>query len=452
MPNQTAARSTSRGLIRILGVGFGLAVIVGSTLGIGILRTPGLVAGQLPNAAAILAVWIAGGLYTLVGAICLAELGTMLPEAGGYYVYARRAFGDTVGFGVGWTDWLTYCAVLGYVSIAIGEFAALLLPSLGGHEKGLAILALAALAALQLAGLRVSSRFQEIATVVKCGAFLTVVLAAMMFAPGIPSGSGPASQTPSLSGLIVALQSVVITYGGWQSALYFSEEDRDPDRNLPRAMIGGVASVIVVYLLVNVALLSVLPVGDLARSTLPAADAAQILLGGRGRQIITILSIVSLPPMLNAILMIGTRILFAMGRDGLLWRRAASVTARGTPAAAMLVTTLVALALVATGTFQRLVAVVAFFLAANYVVCCLALIVLRRREPDRPRPFRAWGYPWSAALVLAGAAAFLVGAAIGDTINAGGALALLALGFLVRRRFVGPFIDELVVNFRSPQP
>ena len=107
---------------------------------------------------------------------------------------------------------------------------------------------------------------------------------------------------------------------------------------------------------------------------------------------------------------------------------------RGTPAAAMLVTTLVALALVATGTFQRLVAVVAFFLAANYVVCCLALIVLRRREPDRPRPFRAWGYPWSAALVLAGAAAFLVGAAIGDTINAGGALALRLSKELLKTR------------------
>jgi len=432
MLNQTATPSTSRGLIRILGVGFGLAVIVGSTLGIGILRTPGLVAGQLPNRTAILAVWIAGGLYTLVGAACLAELGTMLPDAGGYYVYARRAFGDAVGFAVGWTDWITYCAVLGYVSIAIGEFAALLLPSLGGHERAVAILTLAALAALQLAGLRVSSRFQEIATVVKFGAFLMVVVAAMVFAPGIPSGSGLASQAPSLSGLIVALQSVVITYGGWQSAMYFSEEDRDPDRNLPRSMIGGVASVVVVYLLVNVALLSVLPIGDLARSTLPAADAAQILLGGRGREIITILSIVSLPPMLNAILMIGTRILFAMGRDGLLWRRAASVTARGTPAAAMLATTVVALALVATGTFQRLVAVVAFFLAANYVGCCLALVALRRREPDRARPFRAWGYPWSAALVLVGAAAFLVGTAAGDTINAAGAMALLVLGFLVR--------------------
>jgi APA family basic amino acid/polyamine antiporter len=238
--------------------------------------------------------------------------------------------------------------------------------------------------------------------------------------------------SPALAGLILAFQSVAVTYGGWQSALYFAEEDRDPNRNLPRSMIGGVAAVIVVYLLVNVALLLVLPLGDLARSTLPAADAAQILVGGRGGQIITILSIVSLPPTLNAILMIGTRILFAMGRDGLFWRRAASVSARGTPAAAMLATTVIALALIATGTFQRLIAIASFFLAANYVVCCLALIVLRRREPDAPRPFHAWGYPWSVALVFVGAVAFLVGAVVGDTINAVGALVLIALGLLVR--------------------
>jgi APA family basic amino acid/polyamine antiporter len=429
---QTARPPSSSGLVRILGVGFGLAVIVGSTIGIGILRTPGLVAGQLGNRSAILTVWIVGGLYTLVGAACLAELGTMLPEAGGYYVYARRAFGDTVGFAVGWTDWITYCAVLGYVSIAIGEFAALLLPAVAGNEKAVSMLALAALAALQLGGLRVSSRFQEITTVVKCGAFLTVVAAAMLWAPAIPAGSAVASQAPSFAGLIVALQSVVITYGGWQSGLYFAEEDRDPDHNLPRSMIGGVAAVIVVYLLVNLALLAVLPIGDLARSTLPAADAAQILLGHSGREVITILSILSLPPMLNAILMIGTRILFAMGRDRLLWRRAAVVSAGGTPAPAMLATTVVALALIATGSFQRLVAIAAFFLAANYLVCCLALIVLRWREPGRARPFRAWGYPWSAALVLAGAAAFLVGAAAGDAVNAAGAVALLMVGLLIR--------------------
>src|SRR5437870_5018963 len=131
--------SAPTGLRRILGVGFGLAVIVGSTLGIGILRTPGLVASQLASPPAILAVWIVGGLYTLLGSVCLTELGAMLPQAGGYYVYARRAFGDTVGFAVGWTDWLTYCAVLGYVSIAIGEFSAVLVPSLGPAIKPIAM-------------------------------------------------------------------------------------------------------------------------------------------------------------------------------------------------------------------------------------------------------------------------------------------------------------------------
>src|SRR5258707_8820117 len=142
------------GLIRILGTGFGLAVIVGSTLGIGILRTPGLVAGQLPNPTAILAVWIVGGLYTLIGAVCLAELGTMLPMAGGYYVYARRAFGDAVGFAVGWTDWITYCAVLGYVSIAMGEFTAVLIPSLSPAVKLVAVAVLVFFPPLQWAGRR----------------------------------------------------------------------------------------------------------------------------------------------------------------------------------------------------------------------------------------------------------------------------------------------------------
>jgi APA family basic amino acid/polyamine antiporter len=419
-------------LRRILGLGFGLAVIVGSTLGIGILRAPGLVAGQISNPSIILALWFVGGLYTLLGAVCLAELGTMLPAAGGYYVYARRAFGDWVGFAVGWTDWLTYGAVLGYVSIAIGEFTAVLVPSLGGFVKVVAIASLVGLVALQSAGVRVSARFQEVTTALKFAAFLAVVIAALLLAPAASTGSALPALAPSFVGIVIALQSVVITYGGWQSALYFTEEDRDPNRNLPRSMIAGVASVIVVYLLVNVALLAVLPVPDLARSTLPAADVAQILVGDRGRQIITVLSLVSLPPLLNAIMMIGTRILFAMGRDGLLWKRTADVTAGGAPLAATLVTTAVAVALIASGTFQKLVAIASFFLVLNYSICCLALVVLRRREPGLVRPFSAWGYPWSAAIVLAGAGAFLVGAAAGDSVNAAAALALMAAGLAGR--------------------
>jgi basic amino acid/polyamine antiporter, APA family len=427
------AQRASGSLQRILGLGFGLAVIIGSTLGIGILRTPGLVAGQIGTPAAILAVWTIGGLYTLLGSACLTELGTMLPEAGGYYVYARRAFGDTVGFAVGWTDWLTYCAVLGYISIGLAEFVAVLAPALTAHVTPIGVVALLAFVALQWAGVRVSSRFQEWATAVKFAAFLALVLGGLALGgrtAATPGGAPTAAFT--WAGLVIALQSVVITYGGWQSALYFTEEDRDPDRNLPRAMIGGVAAVIVVYLLVNLALLMVLPVSAIARSTLPAADAAQVVLGGRGGQLITILSLVSLPPLLNAIMMIGTRILFALGRDRLLPVRAADVNRRGTPTVATLITTAVAIVLIATGTFQRLVAVASFFLAANYFVCCLALFALRRREGDASRPFRAWGYPWSAAIVSLGAAAFLIGALAADTRDAALALALLAVGLLGR--------------------
>ncbi|PYQ19057.1 MAG: amino acid permease [Acidobacteria bacterium] len=424
------------GLRRILGVGFGLAVIVGSTLGIGILRTPGLVAAQLASRSGILAVWLLGGLYTLLGSVCLTELGTMLPRAGGYYVYARRAFGDTAGFAVGWSDWITYCAVLGYVTIAMGEFSAVLAPSLGPAIKPIAVAVLGLFALLQWAGVRISSRFQEATTAVKFLAFLALVAACFAHAAASPSPEGgPAvlrPDGPGFVGLVVALQSVAITYGGWQSALYFTEEDRDPRRNLPRSMIGGVLSVLVIYLLVNLALLSVLPVGALSRSTLPAADAAKAIFGGRGGQMITLLSLVSLPPLVNAIMMIGTRILFAMGRDGLLWRGAAAVNDRGTPVRATLVTTAVAAVLIGTGTFQKLVAVAAFFLAVNYCVCCLALIVLRRREPRLERPFRAWGYHWSAGIVLIGAAAFLTGVLLGDTRTALVAMGLLAAGLLGR--------------------
>jgi APA family basic amino acid/polyamine antiporter len=419
------------GLIRVLGVGFGLAVIVGSTIGIGILRTPGLVAAQLSSPLAILAVWVVGGLYTLLGCLCLLELGTMLPQAGGYFVYARRAFGRWTGFAVGFSDWLTYCAVLGYVSIAIGEFAAMLLPA--APVRVIAVGVLALLTALQLRGVRISGRFQEVTTAVKFVAFLGLVVACFVYAASRSTpvaAAAAAAPAASLAGIIVALQSVAITYGGWQSALYFTEENRDPARELPRSMVGGVAAVIVIYFLVNLALLLVLPRAVMAGSTLAAAEAARAIFGGRGGEVITLLSIVSLPPLINAILMIGARILFALSREGFLFARAATVNARGTPAVATLATAAVASLLVATGTFQKLVAVASFFLAGNYVVSCLALFVLRRREPDLARPVRAWGYPWSAVLVLAGAVAFLAGMLLGDTRTALLALGLLAAGVL----------------------
>ena len=424
------ARPRSGHLRRLLGLGFGLAVIVGSTIGVGILRTPGLVAGHLHSGSAILVLWLVGGLYTLLGAVCLAELGTTVPQAGGYYVYARRAFGNWVGFGVGWTDWLTYCTVLAYVTIGLAEFSGVLLPALAGWVRPIAMAALLAMVVLQWAGLQVSARFQEWTTAVKFLAFLALVVAALARGRNLAAATDAPGVT--FTSAILALQAVVIAYGGWQSALYFTEEDRDPARHLPRAMVGGVAAVIAVYLLVNLALLAVLPIAELAKSTLPGADAAAVLAGERGKQIITVLSVISLLPLLNAILMIGTRILFAMGRDGLVSPRTASVNPGGTPDVATLVTTGVAVLLIASGTFQNLIALASVFLAANYCICCLALVALRQREPDLARPFRAWGYPWSAAVVVAGAVVFLAGVLVNDTASALKAMGLLALGLAGR--------------------
>jgi APA family basic amino acid/polyamine antiporter len=291
---------------------------------------------------------------------------------------------------------------------------------------------LVSLVVLQWAGVRIGSWFQEWTTALKCLVFLALIVAALVLSGGAHAASAAAAPLPplTLSGLLAALQAVVIAFGGWQSALYFTEEDRDPVRNLPRAMIGGVVAVIIIYVLVNVALLAILPIPELAAAKLPAADAAQVIVGTRGRQIITLLSIVSLLPMLNAIMMIGTRILFALGRDRLFWSRTADVNAGGTPGVATLVTTLVAILLIATGTFQRLIGMTTCLLAINYALCCLALVALRRREPMTARPFRAWGYPWSAVIVVAGALAIIGVALVEDTTSVVTATGLLALGLL----------------------
>jgi len=418
-------------LRRVLGVGFGIAVSIGGTIGVGILRTPGLVAEQLHLPSVILLLWVAGGIYTLLGASCLTELGVMLPRAGGFYVYVRHAFGNTAGFAVGWTDWLMYCSVLGYLSIAIAEFIAALGLVSGGAIRFVAVLILLAIVALQWLGIRISSQFQEVTTSLKCIAFLVLVAACLL----VPARGYALEKMPPLvtfSGLTIALQAIIITYAGWQSPLYFVEEDHDPARNLPRAMIGGVLSVLGIYLFVNIALLKVLPISELSGSTLPAADAARVIAGGHGHTLIILLSVISLVPLLNAITMIGTRVIFGLGRDRLFWSRTSSVNPSGTPDTATLLTAAVAVVLIATGTFQRLIAMTSFFLAANYTLCCLALIVLRREEPDLPRPYQAWGYPWSVWLVTAGSVIFVVGMLAADVLNGLAALGLLAIGLIGR--------------------
>jgi APA family basic amino acid/polyamine antiporter len=423
-------------LLRILGVGFGVAVIVGNTIGVGILRTPGDIAAQLPNAGFVMAIWAVGGLYVFFCTLSVTELGTMLPRAGGWYVYSRRAFGAYPGFLVGCSDWMVQCTSMAYIAVAFAEFTGELHPAFRGHIKLAAIAVLSLLALLNWLGLRAGSRTQELTSLAKVLALLGLVVACFVISPSAAdAASAPASLVTPRGGLLlailVALQPIIVTYDGWYGAIYFTEEDKDPARSLPRSSISGVLACIAVYLLMNAALLHVLPMSRFAGAQMPAADAALAVFGAHGKTLILIVSLVSAVSTINAILLMTPRILFGMSRDGLLPRWVGFVNVGGTPTAALFLGTLAAMAMVLYGSFEKLVAVSSFLFVVVYLSGFCALFMLRIREPNLPRPFKLWGYPWTNLAVLLGSAAFLVASIVGDLKDALFTLALIAISFPV---------------------
>jgi basic amino acid/polyamine antiporter, APA family len=229
--------------------------------------------------------------------------------------------------------------------------------------------------------------------------------------------------------MIIALQAVIFTYDGWTGVIYFSEEVRQPDRDIPRSLFSGVLSIIVIYLLVNLALLYVLPISELAEQSLAAGTAAQKLFGARGDTILRVLTIVSMLSSINAFHLMATRVLYGMSRDEMFTQRATRVNVGGTPTVALFVGSLVAVLFILTGTFREVVAVLAFFFVASYAISFTSLFVLRRREPNTPRPFRAWGYPWTTGLALGISVAFLIGAVLSDKENSIPAILLLAASY-----------------------
>src|SRR5215208_5929481 len=433
-------------LLRVLGVVFGMAVTVGITVGMGILRTPGEVALQLPTPWLFLGAWLLGGVYALLGAVSVAELGTMSPRSGGFYVFARRALGEYPGFVVGWSDWLSTCGTVAAVALVIGEYAGLLVPALAGRAQAVAAGVTVAFALLQWRGVRWGGRSQELTSLLKTLAFAALIAACFAYG-GRGEASQPAAAPPVPTGrglvtaAVLALQGIIYTYDGWYSTVYFGEEVRDTARSVPRAMIGSVLLVIAVYLLFNAALLYVLPVEQLAGQQLAAGAAAEAVFGPRGATVIGVVAIVSLLASVNGNTLTAPRVLYAMSRDRLFWGAASRVNRGGTPTVSLALSTAAAVLLILfSGTFGKLLAALAFFFVTDLALIFLSIFVLRRREPGAQRPYRAWGYPVTTAFALAVSVAFLAGAVWSDTVNSLYALGLLALSlpvYLLFRRLAG---------------
>src|SRR5829696_8963989 len=423
-------------LLRVLGVGFGLAVIIGNTIGAGIFRAPGSIAAQIPNAGPFLLIWLAGAVYALLGAISIAELGTMIPRSGGQYVFSRYALGEYAGFIVGWSDWISSCGSTAAVALVVGTFSKALVPAVAGKGPGIAAAVTILFAVLQWRGIVWGSTIQNLTSLLKALAFLALIIAA--FALG-GSGALTSAQTNStsaitISAVVLSLQAVIYTYDGWAGVIYFSEEVKHPARDIPRALFGGVLSIAAIYLLVNVALLYVLPISGIAGKEFAAGEAANVIFGVYGDTIFRCLTIVSMLSGINALHLMATRVVFAMSRDGLFTSRAAVVNEGGTPTVALFLSALVALLFILFGKkFERVITVLAFFFVANYILSFVSLFVLRWREPEKPRPHRALGYPVTPALALIGSVLFLVGAIAADTRNSVYALLLLAVSYPVFR-------------------
>ena len=420
-------------MLRILGVAFGLAVTIGGTIGMGILRTPGEIAAQLPDARLFIGVWILGGLYALLGTISVAELGTILPRSGGFYVFAHRALGPFAGFVVGWSDWLSTCGTLAVISIVVGEYTSSLVPALAGKAKPVALSAILFFTFLQWRGVRWGSRTQNLTSLIKTLAFVALIAACFRFGQGGSLHDEAVHPLmfglPLVGALIRALQGVIYTYDGWYGVIYFGEEVRNPARDVPRSMIGGVLLVIAIYLLVNFALLHVMPLSEIAGKELAVGAAAQKIFGAHGDAVIRTLAIISMLSTINAYHLTAPRILFAMSCDKLFSERAVRVNEGGTPTVALFLSALAAVFFILTGTFEKVLAVLAFFFVINYGVSFLSVFILRFREPETPRPYRAWGYPFTTGLVLLGSIAFLIGAIKEDTRNSIYALILLAMSY-----------------------
>jgi len=410
------ATRAPQSLRRVLGIVFGLAVVVGGIIGSGIMRAPGVVALGLHSAPVTLLFWAAGGVLAILTAMPLVEAGAELPRAGGSYPIAARAFGPTAGFVTGWITWLQYTASNAFISVVFAEYVHRLGLLEAAPKAVIALGLIGLMTAINLAATRVSGASQSFASAIKGAAFL-VVAAVLFLSPRAPAGFHPGPAHPALAGaaalsaVIMGVRVIYQTYAGWDAAIYFGEEVHDAARNVGRATFGGIALVTVVYLLVNLALFHVVTPDQIAGSQLAVGDAIRVSLGAAGDTAVTAIGAVSLAAIVNLQIMAASRITFRMAADGLLPSALAKVARGGSPWRSVMTVAIVSAVFAGSGSYEQIVRIYAPWSIGSILMICLASIALRYREPSLARPYRAPLFPWlsgGAALVQAALIAVVV--------------------------------------------
>jgi APA family basic amino acid/polyamine antiporter len=441
-------------LERRIGLWSAIAVVIGSTIGSGIFRSPAGIADKLPGPLPMLSVWVVGGIFAVCGALTLAEVSSALPRTGGVYVFCREGFGDLAGFLFGWGQLVMIrAASLGAISITFAEYFLRVVGVNPQDPAQVMVVRWTACAAILVTGLfniigvRTASAVVNVTVLAKYGGLVFIVLVALIlglpqtgghFTPAVPAGS----VSPAMFGL--ALVSTLWAFDGWADLSYNAGEVKDPQRNLPRALIGGTLLVLAIYLAANVAYLAVMPIEEIRQSKLVAADVAQRLLGTGGAVFVSVTVMLSTFGTLNTVLLTSPRVFFAMAEDRLFFPVFAKVhPTRGTPWIAIALVAALGCAFVLIGTFESLADAFVTAFLPFYALAVGSIFMLRRRPGYAPS-FRVPGYPVVPALFVL-SVLFLLGNAIvqpGSRMSTLGVLGVVAAGapvyyLALRRRVTG---------------
>jgi basic amino acid/polyamine antiporter, APA family len=421
------------GYARRLGLFSGTMAVVGGIIGGGIFRTPAAVAQRAGSVGLTVGVWIAGGIVALAGAFCFGELGARRPRAGGGYVYLRETWGPLPAFLYGWTLLLVIATgAIAAVSVLFADYALALLGWPSSWTLPLAITSIVVLSGINYLGVRPGAFTQNLFTVLKLLALALLVGVGLAWAAPAPpvAPAAPSAGGSAIVAFGAALVPVLFTYGGWQQTNFIAEEIIEPERTLPRALVLGVAIVVVVYLSANLAYLRVLGLAGLAASTAPAAEVMARLLGPRGAGVIAAGIAVSSFGFLNLVILVTPRVFQAMAANGVFLPRLARLhPVYRTPGAAIVLQAVWAVVLTLSGSFAQLVDYVTFGDWIFFGLTVAGLFVYRRRDHGAPAGgFRAPGYPFTPALFVLGAAFVVVSAVAANPRNAALGTLLIALG------------------------
>ncbi len=402
----TGGAPSPHGLRRELGLFDATMINAGTMIASAIFIVPSSIAAGVQASAPLLLVWLAAGAVSLCGALCVAELGAAMPAAGGQYVYLGRIFSPVVGFLYGWSAFLVInTASIAAIAVGFATYAGFFVPLSPFEVKLVAAASIGLLTLVNCAGLRTGANTQNLLTALKILALLAIPALALAL-PGGEAGNLAPLWPRGGSGLLLgaagpALVAALWAYDGWIEATYVGSEIANPGRNLPWSLVLSTALVVALYLAANAAYLFLLSPGRMAGSDLVAADALRVVLGAGGATFITIAILVSTLGANNGIVFTSARIPYAMAVEGRFFPWASRLSPRTrTPVTVMLVQMAIALLMTLSGTYVQLATYVVFVSFLFYALSALGVLVLRRREPDLPRPYKAWGYPVTPVLFI----------------------------------------------------